>query len=439
MVGILWNIALGLGLGAYAVVDRFRTGRRRTDLRTRNGAVDVPLLSPGRAASGDCSAEARAPGLRLLVHGVSVGEVNAVTPLVEALDEDAHVQVVVSSATETGYARATKLHEGRRPVVRYPLDFTWMVGRFLDRTRPDAVVLVEQELWPGFLRECRRRRIPVCLVNARMSESSFQRYKAFGPVARWLLRTLDLVVCQSDVYRDQFVRLGADPAHTHVTGSLKWDAALPTGDPTRAAALSDSLGIDRDRPLVVAGSTGPGEERRLLESLPPGAQLLLAPRRPERWDEVAGLRPGMPRRSAIREGNGAQTGSHDVFLLDTIGELTDAYHLADAVFVGRSLVPQGGSNPLESVAQGKPTVMGPHFENFKDVVAELVGAGGLAISDQPMSQIGEWLREPSRASAVAEAGLRAMAHNRGSARRTGELVLDRIRSGQATGHHRSRG
>lgn len=448
-MGPLWNIALGLGLGAYAVWDRFATGRRRTDLATRNGHVPLPLAPEAgelRAnGRGEVPGGPEAPRAgvrpRILIHGVSVGEVNAVAPLVEALSaQDSGAGppgngaggvaplVMVSSATETGFARATDVHGGERPVVRYPLDFTWMVRRFLDRTEPDVVVLAEQELWPAFLTACRKRRLPVCLVNARMSDGSFRRYRRLGRLTRWMFEGLDLVVCQSEAYREQLVALGADPDRTVVTGSLKWDAAVSGGDPDRARALGRSLGVDPDRPLVVAGSTGPGEEARLLSALPPGVQLLFAPRRPERWDEVADLVPGMPRRSRAGEGGegGAEETSCRVFLLDTIGELTDAYLLADAVFVGRSLFPQGGSNPLESVALGKPTVMGPHGDNFRDVIERLVAGGGLVVSQRPMEVIGRWLADRTAAEAVAEAGLAAVAANRGSARATATLILERL-------------
>ena len=172
----------------------------------------------------------------------------------------------------------------------------------------------------------------------------------------------------------------------------------------------------------MAGSTGPGEEEALLRGLPEGCQLLLAPRSPDRWDEVAGLVPGMPRRSGGggTGGRDGGTGGRDggrVFLLDTIGELPAAYLLADAVFVGRSLLPMGGSNPLEAVALGKPAVIGPHHENFAGVVAELVAAGGLVVSEDPMAVIAGWLEDPGAALAVAAGGRGALERNRGGAER----------------------
>ncbi len=407
MLGTMWNVAYGGLLVAYGVVDRIRTGRKRSDLRTRRGDVAVPPTD-GRP--------------RVLIHGVSVGEVNAAAPLVEALTSHRDsVAVVVSASTATGFEQATERYEGTAPVVRFPLDFTWTVERFLDRVDPQGVVLMEQELWPGFLRGCRRRGVPVLLVNARMSASSFAWYSRLRFLSRRLLRNLSLVVCQSESYRRQYEAVGVPSHRTAVVGSLKWDAIRISDDAGRADALAREFGIDRNRPLIVAGSTGPGEEARLIEGKPDGVQLLLAPRRPERWDEVARLRPGMPRRSQGPAPGNDQ--SRDVFLLDTLGELTDAYRLADAVFVGRSLIPQGGSNPLEAVGLGKATVTGPHYDNFRDVVDTLADCGGLVVSPDPMSVMRDWLDNPDTRRAVAAAGLEAVLRNQGTAARTAERIL----------------
>ncbi len=428
MTGQLRDLALCVGLAAYGVRKRLVTGAWRTDLTTRNGTV------------GDLVRQA--PGPRILVHGVSVGETNALEPFVEALAASrSRPDVVVSASTTTGFERARRIHAGRREVVRFPLDFTWMVSRFLDAVRPDLVVLAELELWPTFMAACTRRRIPLCVVNGRLSERSFRGYRGGRALARRLFRRLDLVVAQTETYRARFVALGTPADRVVVCGNLKWDAARRDPDPALAAGLAAQLGIDRSRPLIVAGSTGPGEEEALLRSLPHGCQLLLAPRNPDRWDEVAALVPGMPRRSEGRTGGGSGGGGGlgtlgapggpgggtnsppRVFLLDTLGELPAAYLLADAVFVGRSLAPMGGSNPIEPVALGKPAVIGPHHENFAGVVAELVREGGLAVSAEPMAVIEAWLGDEAARKAVVAGGARALERNRGSAARAAERVL----------------
>lgn len=432
MTAQLRNLALGLGFAIHLVRKRLQTGVWRNDARTRSGRLgDVPR---------------RGDGPRILVHGVSVGETSALAPLVDALaNSPLAPDVVVSASTETGFARARSIHGTDREVVRFPLDFTWMARRFLDDLRPDLVVLAELELWPTFLAECGRRGIPVCVVNARMSARSYRGYRMWRPFVRGMFSRLALVAAQTEAWRERFAALGVPAVRTCVTGSLKWDAACQAPDAGTAREIAEALGIDRSRPLIVAGSTGPGEEAALVREFPPGCQLLLAPRNPDRWDEVARLRPGMPRRSAgqgqqtgaggdresssraaisrSRGGRPAQAQPPDVFLLDTIGELDAAYQLADAVFIGRSLTPMGGSNPLEPVALGKPTVIGPCHENFAGVVADLVAEGGVVVSAQPMKVIARWIAQPAEGEAVASAGLRAVERHRGVAARTAKRVL----------------
>ena len=389
MTGLFRDLAFALGLVAYAAKKRLRTGRWRTGVRDRGGRVG--------------ELQRRGPGPRILVHGVSVGETHALEPFVEALAASTLApDVVVSASTVTGFERASRIHAGRREVVRFPLDFTWMAARFLDEVRPELVVLAELELWPSFLAACARRGIPVCVVNGRLSARSYRGYRRWRPLARRMFRRLAWVSAQTGAYRDRFVALGVPGDRAVVGGSLKWDSALKVPDATEAAALAAALGIDRDKPLIVAGSTGPGEEEVLLRGLPEGCQLLLAPRSPDRWDEVAGLVAGMPRRSggggvggggmggdeqSMREdgqsissvGKGHADGNErrrrgrppSVFLLDTIGELPAAYLLADAVFVGRSLVPMGGSNPLEAVRAGQAG-------GDRAAPRELCGGGGRA-------------------------------------------------------------
>ena len=413
MTGLLRDLALGLGLAAYAAMQRLRTGNWRDDMRTRNGKVHSPRR--------------HAPGPRILVHGVSVGETHALQPLVEALAESsAAPDVVVSASTATGYERARAIHAPGREVVRFPLDLTWMADRFLDRVRPALVVLGELELWPSFLAACARRRIPVCVVNGRLSRRSFRGYQRWRALVRPMFRRLDLVVAQTETYRDRFVALGVPAERAMVGGSLKWDAAARDPDPARAAALAAALGVDVARPVIVAGSTGPGEEEVLLGGLPDGWQLLLAPRSPDRWSEVAGLVPGMPRRSG-KPPQQSPRGAPQVFLLDSIGELPAAYLLADAVFVGRSLTPLGGSNPLEPAALGTPVVIGPHYENFAGVVSALEQEGGIAVSTDPMAVIRGWHADPESAAAVVEGARLAMAQNRGVARSTAERILELLR------------
>ena len=411
MTGLLRNLVLGSGVVAYALRRRLSLRKALTTLRERSGRVDAPR----RGGSGP----------RVLVHGVSVGEQVTLGRLVEALAElEVRPEMVVSATTTSGVEVARRMHAGRHEVVRYPLDFTWMTNRFLDALRPRLVVLAELELWPSFLAACSRRRIPVVVVNGRLSERSWRGYRRWRRGARRMMRGLAQVQAQSELYRDRFVELGVPAERVLVAPSLKWDASSTApGDSEAARSIAAALGIDRSRPLVVAGSTGPGEEEALVEALPEGCQLLLAPRRPERWDEVARLARKMPRRSAAVGGAAPRAGAR-VFLLDTIGELAAAYQLADAAFVGRSLVPMGGSNPLEPIAAGVPTIVGPHYENFAEIVDELVAAGGVAVSDDPMEVVARWIQQPDAAAAVASRGRSVLDSNRGVSRRAAARILD---------------
>lgn len=413
---------MGAGLAGYAAKKRLQTGAWPS-LGERNGKI-------GRVAM-------RQQGPRILLHGVSVGEADALEPLARELARSPQrPDVVVSASTATGFARAQALYAGLAPVVRFPLDFTWMMRRFLDAVEPSLAVLGELELWPSFMDECRRRGTAVAVVNGRLSRRSFRRYGRGRPFVRGMFGQLAMASAQDRLYRDRFVALGVPPDRAVVGGSLKWDAARRAPDPEAADALARDLGLDRNRPLVVAGSTGPGEEEAIIRTRPPECQLLLAPRSQDRWDEVAGLVPGMTRRSlgadgGASRGNGA--GNADVFLLDTIGELPLAYSLADAAFVGRSLGPMGGSNPLEPVALGKPTATGPHCENFREIVSRLVAGGGLVVSADPMAVVAGWLADPNTAAQVGRAGRRVLERNRGTARRCARAVLGLVGGGPRAG------
>ncbi|MDE0649363.1 MAG: 3-deoxy-D-manno-octulosonic acid transferase [Gammaproteobacteria bacterium] len=432
---------------------RLATGKRRTDWRGRFGHVgvlDVPSLPTDRAPPGPADSVDRsaghavgevsgAPARRrptVLIHGVSVGEVAAIGQLVGLLA--ARTRVVVSSTTDTGFARAHALYGSRHSVVRYPLDLSWMVRRFLDAVRPDVVALAELEVWPNFVTECTRRGIPVCVVNGRLSPSSYRGYRRARAWIRPVFRQLAAVAAQNETYADRFIDLGVPRDRVWVTDTMKWDTSgrpPPGGRPTDSAAnapsatappaaqaLAAALALDRTRPLIVAGSTGPGEEKELIATRPPAAQLLLVPRRPERFDAVAALHPSIRRRSRARS---APT---DLFLLDTMGELELAYALADVAIVGRSFAPMGGSDPIPAVAAGCATIIGPHHENFADVVSALAAGGGITVTDSPMAAAARLLDDPDARRRMARNGRRVIEEHRGASARTVDLVSGLLRA-----------
>ncbi|MBK7404444.1 MAG: hypothetical protein IPJ41_07345 [Phycisphaerales bacterium] len=360
---------------------------------------------------------------RVLVHAVSVGEVNALRELVPMLAPEA--EVVVSASTDTGLARGREVFAGVCPVVRYPLDGSGAVRRFLDAVEPDVVGLVELELWPNFISACQERRIPVAVINGRLSERSFRGYRR---ISRWISPSfagLSLAAVQNEAYAGRFAAMGVPAERVVLTGSMKFDAARIADHVEGAAELAAELGIDRARPLIVAGSTGPGEEALLRRACDAAfgagaVQLLCAPRKPERFDEAAGALPGCIRRTARAPGSGA-----NLFLLDTIGELRRAYALADVVVVGRSFFDLHGSDPIEPVALGKAAVIGPAVSDFAEIVASLERAGGLcrAGKDDLGPVLRDLMNDPARRADLASRGRDCIRQLQGASARHAEFLL----------------
>jgi 3-deoxy-D-manno-octulosonic-acid transferase len=301
------------------------------------------------------------------IHAVSVGEVKSVRKLTEKLRVLYPGRpLILSTITPTGQELARTTAGLADHVFFFPLDLPGAIRRTLDRVNPELVLIAETEIWPNFLRECRRRNIRVALVNGRISDRSFPRYRI---VRRWLKRVLDdftLLGVQTEADRERMESIGADGRKVTVTGNLKYDA-LEVGQ-ALSADLSEALGsLTR---LWIAASTMPGEEEQILDAFAelrkshPDLTLLIAPRHPERFDGVErtiqsrGLH--CVRRSRL--GDGA-----DVLLLDSVGELASTFGHASVVFVGGSLVPYGGHNILEPAAFAKPIVFGPHMENFREI------------------------------------------------------------------------
>ena len=395
-----------------------RTGKWRTDW-------------PGRFGHGDTIEHDHRQ--TLLIHAVSVGEVNAISKLVDVLHTQTGetLRIVVSVTTDTGTARARQLFEPAHRVVRFPLDFGRCVRRFLDRVNPQLVALTELEVWPNFVSECAPRGVPVCVINGRLSARSFRRYRWLTALIRPAFAKLTTVAAQTDEYAPRFVALGTPPDRVRVLDSMKWDTADVVDGPTvksvpGAAALARAMGIDRNRPVIVAGSTGPGEEALLIDQCPADAQLVLVPRKPERFGEVAALAPGMPRRS--HHGDTAPplppSQNRRTFLLDTMGELRKAYALADVAIVGRSFLGQYGSNPMEPIALAKPTIIGPHYGDFADMVDAFHKAGGIQITDRPGQAAAALLADPEKAQALAQRGMEVILSRQGATQRHADMLLE---------------
>lgn len=400
------GLALGSPLLAYRML---RKGKWRTDWAGRMGHCTA--RPDGRPT--------------LLIHGVSVGEINAIRLLVERIEaaESGQWKLVISSTTDTGIARARSLFEPRHQVVRYPLDFSRAVGRFLDAVKPDLVALVELEVWPNFTEACVRRGIGVCVINGRLSERSFRGYRRIRPLVARMFARLTSVAAQNRAIADRFIALGAAADRVEVLDTMKWDTAEVADEVAGSDALCRAMGIDRARPIIVAGSTGPGEEKLLIEQCPPEAQLLLVPRKPERFDEVAALVPDIVRRSACPDGSARPLDGRRLFLLDTMGELRKAYALADVVIVGRSLLGLYGSDMMEPIALGKPTIIGPHYGDFAHIMEALIAGEGIIVTDKPGVVAASLLADIHAARALAQRGRDVILSHQGSTDRHVKLLI----------------
>lgn len=367
----------------------------------------------------------RTAGGVLWVHAASVGEVRAVMPLLERLrTRAAECPLVLSVTTPTGHRLARSLLDG--PVCYLPLDLPWIVRRAVRELRPRLLLLAETELWPNLLAALHARGCPVALVNGRISPRAFPRYRLIRPLVSQALGAVALCCMQSEADAERIRALGADPARVVVTGNLKFDQPLPA---LVGASLSELTPLIGAKPVVVAGSTHAGEEAALLEACAalrarfPELVLVLAPRHPGRFDEVAALvtRSGEPwiRRSHLR---GAINPPHPaVVLLDSVGELPQAYALATVVFVGGSLVPVGGHNVLEPAAWGKPVLFGPSMENFQEIGMLMVQAGGgIQVSDRLAlaTTLERLLSSPQEAAMAGERGRALLEQHRGAVART---------------------
>jgi 3-deoxy-D-manno-octulosonic-acid transferase len=361
---------------------------------------------------------------RILVHGVSVGEVKAARSLVAALEE-AHpeLEVVLSCTTNTGLEMAQKLYPAHR-AVRFPADLSWVVRRFLRALDPALVILVELEVWPNFLRECNREGRPVAVVNGRIARESHRRYLVFRRLLPEFNR-ISLFCVQSAEYARRFGMLGIDPARVCVTGNVKFDG-LRTGPAEASEVLARFVQPEPGRHVIVAGSTHHPEEElvvRAARRAAPDARLVLVPRHPTRCAEIVeALRAaGFPTQRLTELRAGMPLDARVPLVVDTIGELERVYALADLVFVGGSLVPHGGQNMLEPAAQGKAVLFGPHVDNFDQEAALLLAAGAC----RRVADAAELERELARLAADADerarmgrAGIEAVVAQRGATRLT---------------------
>ena len=386
------------------------------------------------------------------LHAVSVGEVNAAKTLIRELENRfPDFEIVISTVTDTGFAQANALFGRNLKVFYFPLDLSWIMHRAFNNIRPAVCLLMELEVWPNFVQIARQLNVPVIVINGRISNKSFSRYRIVRPIAKTIFRKVGLVLAQTNEYARRFKELGCPDEKVIVTGSLKYDTAQITEKVEGADTLATQLFGKSKILLWVAGATGNDEEKILLEvyqNLKQQKQfsdlrLAIIPRKPERFDEVAQLieqsgfnliryselkkaTPDTVAKSKIENRNLsaarlAESKIDSVILGDTMGDLRKFYSLATIIFVGRSLVSMGGSDMMEAAALGKCTIFGPYAFNFKQAVDALLADNGAIMvnnKDELLAAVQKCLLEPAYADKIARNGREVIRKNQGATART---------------------
>ncbi|HEY6126422.1 MAG TPA: lipid IV(A) 3-deoxy-D-manno-octulosonic acid transferase [Steroidobacteraceae bacterium] len=365
------------------------------------------------------------PSRSIWVHAVSVGEVQAGVPLVEALlKRFPTIPLVLTTVTPTGRSRAEALF-GSRVDVRYvPIDLPGSVRRFFQRAQPQLAIILETEIWPNLYHRCGRLGVPLVLASARISPRSVTSYRRLVGLFRETLSHGIFIAAQSAEDAERFVSIGANPARTHVVGNIKFDFGYPPDMEARGHELRNLLGVHR--PVWVAGSTHDQEEVQLLDAHAQIRQrfshalMVLVPRHPPRFGEVASLLRSRGVPFVTRTSKESVTPDTQVFLLDTLGELPAFYAAGDVAFVGGSLVPIGGHNLLEPAALSLPIVAGPHNFNSADIARMLVEHGAVRIVNDAMQLaevVGSLLADPTTRTVMGASGRKAVDGNRGAVAR----------------------
>ena len=371
------------------------------------------------------------------LHAVSVGEVNAAKSIIEELSKRfPDFEIVLSTTTDTGYARASALFKDSHQVFHFPFDFSWVMRRAFGNIRPAVCLLMELEVWPNFISTAYRLKVPVVVVNGRISDHSFAGYKRVRFFVGTIFRKIALILAQTDEYARRFREVGAASQNVVVTGSLKYDTAQITDKVDGTDALAAQLNIGDER-LWVVGATGPDEESIILDVFArlkesdgfADLRLVIVPRKPERFDEVAQVIANagfdFVRYSSIKNGVVASEEKAPVILGDTMGDLRKFYSLSTIIFVGRSLVPMGGSDMMEAAALGKCTIFGPHAFNFRQTVdALLADKGAILVNDEQelFEAMTKCLLEPDYAREIAQNGREVIKKNQGATGRSIEQI-----------------
>ena len=401
------------------LLQMWRHGKYRTGWSERLGRVPDRLL--------------RRPGEQTIwIHAVSVGEVLAVTHIIEQLKRQLpRWRIVVSTTTDTGQKLARQRF-GEENVFYLPLDLPFAVRPYFEALRPKLLVLAESEFWPNLLRWAQVSGANVAVVNARISDRSLPGYLRFRRLLRPMMQNVNLFLAQSDDDAARLVRIGASPERVQVSGNLKFEVKKLV-QPHIVAAFAEAVRREQIRPVIVAGSTLEGEEAMLLDvfrevqSRHRSALLVLAPRHPERFDRVAEMisRSGMPYQRRSRW-DGVSRIASGIFLLDSIGELAGTYEVADLAFVGGSLVPRGGHNVVEAAQFGKAILVGPSTENFRDIIEVFLHADAVRVVNTKslIPTVLQLLANAEERAALGARALKVMRSQQGATEKTIGALLN---------------
>jgi 3-deoxy-D-manno-octulosonic-acid transferase len=421
MVFRLYN--LGLILLAVVVLPFYllrsiRSGARREGMPERFGNYSAELVNELQGVPF------------IWVHAVSVGETRAVVPLLKALRKKyPDYRILVSNVTETGHKIAVDSlwidH-----AIYFPFDFSWTVKKVFSQLRPALVIIVETELWPNFIRQTSAAEIPLMLVNGRLSDRSYPRYRKFRFFFKPLLQRFSVLCMQSQTDSARIVSLGASRRKVENTGNLKYDYELKDIAGEEILRRKAGYRLPHRTNVLVAGSTHEGEEmqvwdvyRRLLNESALDLSLILIPRHPQRCGDLRQKLQDLGSPCRLRSqlaGSDTKLQPGEVLIIDTLGEVVDCYSIADLVFVGGSLVNIGGHNLLEAALVGKPVLFGPHVQNFKMISSKLIRAGGgirVADKEELFRQCRLLLNDPARARIMGQAGQALILENSGATER----------------------
>jgi len=374
----------------------------------------------------------RASGTVVWVHAVSVGETIAAAPMVRRLlARNPGITILMTAMTDTGLAQARKMF-GDQVLYSYaPYDTPGAIRRFLDRVNPRILVIMETEIWPNMIRQCRARRVPVFLINARLSERSAQGYERIRGLAAPIMRSISWVAAQAEKDAERFRQIGVAPEKVAVTGSVKFDVDIPEDVRAAAMALRQELA---GRPVWIAGSTHGSENDQLLAAHGkvlaehPGALLILVPRHPDRFEPVAekAVKEGL---TLARRSLGEGPAQAQVYLGDTMGELMMLYGASDLAFVGGSLIERGGHNPLEPAGWGIPVFSGPHIFNFETIYQSLLNDRGVKLvndADDLAAHVSSLFSDGQEREAIGQRALEVVNKNRGALDKVVDGIIERV-------------